>query len=457
MTPTPDFFDPALLRKYNLNGPRYTSYPTALEFNTEVNDTSLLTAAADSPTNALSLYVHIPFCHQLCYYCGCNKIVTRHADKADRYLDYLAKEIALRQKAFAHYKVGQLHLGGGSPSFFTIEQHTRLMTMLQQAFAFKVDAECSIEIDPRHVDQVYLTGLANLGYKRLSIGVQDINYDVQQAINRVQSTAHIADLVSHARKTGFESVNLDLIYGLPHQTEQSFKTTLAAVKAMDPERISLFSYAHLPDRFAAQRKIKDAWLPSAETKLALMKLAMTSLTQAGYALIGMDHFAKQSDELAIAQQQGDLHRNFQGYTTRGELDMLGLGVSSISAVYDMYGQNPKALNDYYAALDSQNSVVVKGTHLSRDDMIRRDVIMALMCNLYLDIDAIETRWDIDFHHYFSESLDKLTPFIVDGLVGLSRSAIEVASKARLLIRIISMSFDAYLAGQLHQQRYSRVI
>ncbi|MFS1703314.1 oxygen-independent coproporphyrinogen III oxidase [Alteromonas sp. AMM-1] len=457
MIQTPDFFDPALLNKYNLNGPRYTSYPTALEFNNEVNDTSLVAAATDSPTRDLSLYVHIPFCHQLCYYCGCNKIVTRHADKADRYLDYLAKEIALRQKAFKHYKVGQLHLGGGSPSFFSIEQHTRLITMLKQAFDFKANAECSIEIDPRHVDKQYLTGLANLGYKRLSIGVQDINFDVQQAINRIQSTSHIAELVSHARETGFDSVNLDLIYGLPHQTEQTFKTTLAAVKAMDPERISLFSYAHLPDRFAAQRKIKEEWLPSAQTKLALMKLAMTSLTQTGYALIGMDHFAKQNDELAIAQQRGELHRNFQGYTTLGELDMLGLGVSSISAIYDMYGQNPKALNEYYAALDAGTSVVVKGTQLSRDDMIRRDVIMALMCNLQVSIADIEEKWDIDFYPYFAESIDKLTPFIQDELVSVSATSIDVDPKARLLIRIISMSFDAYLAGKLHQQRYSRVI
>ncbi len=457
MSHTPDFFDPALLRKYNLNGPRYTSYPTALEFNNEVNDRSLLDAATDSPTGDLSLYVHIPFCHQLCYYCGCNKIVTRHADKADRYLDYLAKEIALRQQAFGHYKVGQLHLGGGSPSFFSIEQHTRLITMLQQAFKFKTDAECSIEIDPRHVDNDYLTGLSNLGYKRLSIGVQDINYDVQQAINRVQSTAHIAELVAHARVVGFESVNLDLIYGLPHQTEQTFKTTLAAVKAMDPERISLFSYAHLPDRFAAQRKIKNEWLPSAETKLSLMKLAMTSLTQAGYALIGMDHFAKQTDELAIAQNNSTLHRNFQGYTTQGDLDMLGLGVSSISAVYNMYGQNPKALNEYYAALDANKSVVVKGSQLSRDDMIRRDVIMELMCNLHLNILDIEDKWALQFKHYFAESLDKLSPFMQDGLVRVSDTEIVVEPKARLLIRIISMSFDAYLASQLHQQRYSRVI
>ena len=454
---TIDFFDPALLNKYNINGPRYTSYPTALEFSGDVDEQTLLTAARQSPTEDLSLYVHIPFCHSLCYYCGCNKVVTRHAEKAERYLDYLAKEIEQRASAFDHYTVKQLHLGGGSPSFLSPAQHQRLMALLKTAFTFSDKAECSIEIDPRTVDTDYISQLAAVGYRRISIGVQDTDFNVQQAINRVQSTAHIAELVAHARTVGFESVNLDLIYGLPHQTAQTFKTTLAAVKAMDPERVSLFSYAHLPDRFAAQRKIKDDWLPSPEQKLALMKQAMTTLSEVGYELIGMDHFAKSNDELAIAQRNRELHRNFQGYTTRGELDLLGLGVSSISAIYDMYGQNPKTLNDYYTALDNQAGVTAKGVSLSQDDRLRRAVIMQLMCNLNLSICDIESEWNIKFNDYFADAIASLEPFIDDGLVSVTAQHIKVAPKARLLIRIISMSFDAYLAKQVSQQRYSRVI
>lgn len=454
---TVDFFDPALLRKYNINGPRYTSYPTALEFSDDVNEDSLIHAAENSSSDALSLYIHIPFCHRLCYYCGCNKIVTRHTDKADRYLDYLAKEISRRAAAFSHYRVEQVHLGGGSPSFLSAQQHQRLMDMLKQAFTFSSETECSIEIDPRQVDFDYLAALAQIGYRRLSIGVQDTDFNVQQAINRIQSTAHIASLVEHARAVGFKSVNLDLIYGLPHQTEQTFRNTLAAAVAMDPERISLFSYAHLPERFAAQRKIKDEWLPTPQTKLALMKQAMTTLTDMGYELIGMDHFAKPNDELAIAQQNGELHRNFQGYTTRGDLDLLGLGVSSISAVQDMYGQNPKTLNDYYAAIDGEEDLTCKGVQLNEDDRIRRDVIMQLMCNLAIPIPLIEDTWEINFFGYFEDALRSLEPFVEDGLVTISNNWVSVAPKARLLIRIISMSFDAYLAKQAHTQRYSRVI
>lgn len=454
---TIDFFDPALLNKYNINGPRYTSYPTALEFTADVCEQTLLNAAQTSPTSDLSLYVHIPFCHTLCYYCGCNKVVTRHADKADRYLDYLAKEIAQRADAFTHYTVQQLHLGGGSPSFLSAAQHARLMSLLRAAFRFGDEAECSIEIDPRTVDTDYISELAAIGYRRISIGVQDTDFNVQQAINRIQSTSHIAALVEHARNVGFESVNLDLIYGLPHQTEETFKTTLAAVKAMDPQRVSLFSYAHLPERFAAQRKIKDEWLPSPELKLALMKQAMTTLSEVGYELIGMDHFAKADDELAIAQRNGGLHRNFQGYTTRGDLDLLGLGVSSISAIFNMYGQNPKTLNEYYAALDETSSLTTKGVLLTRDDMLRRQVIMQLMCNLNLAIRDIESEWDIDFTAYFADALRSLEPFMDDGLLSVTAQHIRVAPKARLLIRIISMSFDAYLARQVNQRRYSRVI
>lgn len=452
-----EMFNPALLNKYNVNGPRYTSYPTALEFNDDITPALLDNAASASTHDGLSLYVHIPFCHSLCFYCGCNKIVTRHQDKASRYLTYLEREMQRREAACARYTVHQLHLGGGTPSFLTLAQMADLMHALKKYFRFAEQAEISIEIDPRRVTEDYVTGLAALGFNRLSIGVQDVNYQVQEAINRVQSTSHIKTLVDAAHAAGFTSINLDLIYGLPHQTPDTFATTLAAVKAMSPERISLFSYAHLPARFAAQRKIKDEWLPDAETKTALMKQAMQSLTKAGYVLIGMDHFAKPDDELARAQDAGVLHRNFQGYTTQGDLDLLGLGVSSISAIGPAYGQNPKTLNEYYAAIDGNTALTVKGCQLSDDDMLRRDVIQSLMCNLSLSFADIESRFPVKVNDYFAEEISLLSEFERDGLLEIHADHIRVFEHARLLIRVICMTFDAYLKRSAHIQRYSRVI
>lgn len=453
-----ELFDPARLKKYNINGPRYTSYPTALTFSGLSEPAPLEKALSVTQASGVSLYVHIPFCHSLCYYCGCNKIVTRHQEKADRYLDYLEKEIQRRAPAFRHRKVEQIHLGGGTPGFLTEQQQTRLAGMLKSAFDVVSDAEMSIEIDPRRTTPAYLRHLASLGYNRLSIGVQDTDYRVQEAINRVQSTSHIATLVDCARSAGFKSVNLDLIYGLPHQTADTFASTLAAVKAMAPERISLFSYAHLPERFAAQRKIKDEWLPSAQVKTGLMKQAITSLTQAGYEMIGMDHFALPSDELAEAQRNKKLHRNFQGYTTRGDLDLLGLGVSSISAAGNAYLQNPKTLNDYYGKLDSNEEVAEKGVFLSPSDLLRRYVIQQLMCNLAVDFAATEALFGIQFRHHFEPELAALKEFEEDGLLQVTGTGIEVFPSARLFIRIICMTFDAYLKGSAAiQHRYSRVI
>ncbi len=452
-----ELFDPARMQKYNINGPRYTSYPTALEFGDITHATPVEHALEQSMATSVSLYIHIPFCHSLCYYCGCNKIVTRHNDKADRYLDYLAKEMAMRSSAFVGRKVEQIHLGGGTPSFLSERQQTRLMTLIKANFEVAEDAEVGIEIDPRRVTPQYLKHLSSLGYNRLSIGVQDTDYNVQEAINRVQSTSHIAHLVDYARAVGFKSVNLDLIYGLPHQTPETFASTLAAVKAMQPERISLFSYAHLPSRFAAQRKIKDEWLPKAAEKTALMKQAMESLTKIGYELIGMDHFALPDDELAIAQRNGELHRNFQGYTARGDLDLLGLGVSSISAVGNAYLQNPKTLNDYYGQLDAGEELATRGVFLSASDLLRRYVIQQLMCNLSLQFTAVENRFAIDFTHHFDVELETLKEFEDDGLLEITPQGITVFPSARLFIRIICMTFDAYLKETAHQHRYSRVI
>ena len=451
------FFDPQLLNKYNTSGPRYTSYPTALEFHDEFNHDDFIRAVETSPNRELSLYVHIPFCHTLCYYCGCNKVVTRHRDKADTYLEYLAKEIALQAPAFKEYTVKQLHWGGGTPSFLTHKQITTLVDLLKEKFNFSEQLEMSIEIDPREIDMNLAEHLFNLGFNRLSLGVQDLDLKVQKAINRVQSTEFIGDFIKHAKQVGFQSINIDLIYGLPHQTPETFTYTLNKANEWDVDRISLFSYAHLPSRFAAQRKLRDEWLPSVSEKFALMKLAIETLCGFGYEFIGMDHFAKPQDELSIAQKNGTLHRNFQGYTTKGGCDLLGLGVSSISNIGRSFGQNIKDLKSYYQAIDNQSHALEKGVSLNEDDIIRGEVIRELMCNLYVDKDSISRKYNIDFDTYFMDDLPLLETFISDGLVENKPNEIIVKQKARLLIRNICMGFDAYMKQHANQQRFSRVI
>ena len=451
------FFDSALLKKYNTSGPRYTSYPTALEFHDQFQHEHLVQAIEASPNRELSLYVHIPFCHSLCYYCGCNKVITRHRDKADTYLEFLAQEIASRAPLFKDYTVKQLHWGGGTPSFLRHEQITKLVELLKEKFTFADQVEMSIEIDPREIEMNLAEHLYSLGFNRLSIGVQDIDEKVQQTINRVQSTEFIENFIAHAKQVGFKSINIDLIYGLPHQNIETFTRTLNKAHEMDVDRISLFSYAHIPSRFAAQRKLRDEWLPSVDEKFALMKLAIEKLCDFGYDFIGMDHFAKPEDELSIAQKAGNLHRNFQGYTTKGGCDLLGLGVSSISAIGNSFSQNTKDLQDYYKAIDLQAHAHVKGVSLSNDDIIRGEVIRELMCNLYLDKNKINEKFSINFDDYFAEDLPLLQTFINDGLMSNTSDEIKVAQKARLLIRNICMSFDAYMKQHVNKQRFSRVI
>ena len=451
------FFDPQLLNKYNTSGPRYTSYPTALEFHDDFKRDDFKQAIKKSPNRELSLYVHIPFCHTLCYYCGCNKIITRHRDKADTYLEYLAQEIALQAPLFINYKVKQLHWGGGTPSFLTHKQISTLVTLLKEKFVFSDDLEMSIEIDPREIDMDLAEHLFSLGFNRLSLGVQDLDLKVQQAINRVQSTQFIGDFIAHAKEVGFQSINIDLIYGLPHQTLENFAKTLDKAHEWDVDRISLFSYAHIPSRFAAQRKLRDEWLPNTQEKFALMKLAIETLCNYGYDFIGMDHFAKPNDELAIAQSNGTLHRNFQGYTTKGGCDLLGLGVSSISAIGDSFSQNIKELKAYYQAIETQQHAQIKGVSLSQDDIIRGEVIRELMCNLFLDKSQINEKYKINFDDYFADDLPLLNSFIEDELVENTTDFIKVDQKARLLIRNICMSFDVYMKNHINQQRFSRVI
>ncbi|TYK64677.1 oxygen-independent coproporphyrinogen III oxidase [Colwellia echini] len=451
------FFDKSLLSKYNTSGPRYTSYPTALEFHDDFTHDDFIQAIDDSANRELSLYVHIPFCHTLCYYCGCNKVITRHRSKADTYLEYLAQEIALQAPLFKDYTVKQLHWGGGTPSFLTHAQITTLVALLKEQFNFADEIEMSIEIDPREIDMDLADHLYSLGFNRLSLGVQDLDLKVQQAINRVQSTEFIGDFINHAKVVGFSSINIDLIYGLPHQTLENFAKTLTKAHEWDVDRISLFSYAHMPSLFAAQRKLRDEWLPNTEKKFALMQLAIETLCDFGYDFIGMDHFAKPNDELSKAQKEGTLHRNFQGYTTKGGCDLLGLGVSSISAIGNSFSQNIKDLKTYYQAITEKQHAQIKGVSLSADDILRGEVIRELMCNLYVDKQAIEEKYAINFDTYFAEDLLLLDTFINDDLVENHKQYIKVAQKARLLIRIICMSFDAYMKKHINQQRFSRVI
>ena len=444
------------LAKYAQSAPRYTSYPTALKFS-HIQEQDVTLASENYGSDSLSLYIHIPFCHTLCYYCGCNKIVTRHQDKADSYLDYLQKEIEIKRHLHQEKQIASLHLGGGSPSFLTPEQHKRLMALLDANFVFENECEKSIELDPRHVDSDYLKALSDLGYNRVSFGLQDVDYKVQTAINRVQSTAHISELVFAAKSHGFHSVNLDLIYGLPHQTLETFSTTLTATIAMMPDRVSLFSYAHLPTRFAAQRKIDESFLPDATLKAALYDLAVNHFTSKGYDMIGLDHFARTTDTLAIAKKHGELHRNFQGYTTRGDTDLLGIGVSAISTIGNAYGQNPKVLKDYYECIDKHTPLTKVGLLLTDDDLIRREVIMALMCNLNVEKSAIESKFAINFDEYFAEELRLLEEVARDGLIELGAKRLHVPEKARIYIRAICAYFDAYFKDAGLSARYSKAI
>lgn len=442
------------VKKYAQHAPRYTSYPTALKFEPVDNDI-LHVANTSTSTSNLSLYIHIPFCNTLCYYCGCNKMVTRHPEKADEYLRYLDKE--LKSALLRNKKMVSLHLGGGSPSFLSAEQHALLMNMLKKHVEFVDDAELSIELDPRNVQKTYLKQLKLLGYNRLSFGLQDTDYNVQKTINRVQSTAHIAALLFEARTLGFSSINLDLIYGLPNQSIETFKSTIAATKAMQPDRISLFSYAHLPERFASQRKFSNAIIPQAELKAELYNFAVESLKKSGYEMIGLDHFAKPTDALAVAKNAGELHRNFQGYTTHGNSDLLGIGVSSISTIGNVFAQNPKKLTEYYARVDNREPTATIGLALSTDDLIRRDVISSLMCNLRVDKKRIEDKHTIVFDDYFLDALSQLDPMAYDGLVDINPETIDVPEHARIYIRSICAKFDAYLNSHETITQYSKAI
>lgn len=459
---TPVEFDAELIVKHDGSGPRYTSYPTADRFvSGEVTQqylTALHARQVERPTAALSLYVHLPFCDTVCYYCACNKIATKDRTKADVYLDYLAKEIRLVRAEFSTQPaVSQLHLGGGTPTFLTNAQLERLLVMLKSAFAFRPDAECSVEIDPRRLHPGALELMAAHGFNRMSIGVQDLDPDVQKAVNRIQPPALTQSVLEAGRTLGFSSINLDLIYGLPKQSVQTMQATLKTVLTWRPERIALYSYAHLPERFMPQRRIETAEIPLPAVKLAMLKLAVTTLLDAGYVYIGMDHFALPEDELAIALEQGSLQRNFQGYATQADCDLVALGVSAISRIGNVYAQNHRDLDAYYAALDAGELPLAKGLTMTRDDLIRRAVIHDLLCQSEVVIHDFEQQWEIDFADYFAPDLEQLADLQTDGLVLIDAQRIQVTPKGRFLARIIAMRFDRYLREARSSAKYSKVI
>lgn len=455
--PTQISWDQSMIEKYNYSGPRYTSYPTALEFEDSFTEDQLLTSIKNSKSDKLSLYIHIPFCAKLCYYCGCNKVITRHQHKADQYIEYLAAEIVKRAPLFKNYLVTQIHWGGGTPTFLTPEQILTLSALVKANFNVAEVGEYSIEVDPREIELSMLDTLKEAGFNRISIGVQDFNKKVQIAVNREQDEQFIFDLMARAKELGFVSTNIDLIYGLPHQTPETFAETMQRVLDLDPDRLSVFNYAHLPSRFAAQRKIKDEDLASPQQKLDMLHQTIETLTGAGYQYIGMDHFAKPDDELSILQNEGRLHRNFQGYTTQEECDLLGLGVSSISQIGDCYAQNQKDVRPYFESIDANGHALWKGCGLNRDDEIRRVVIKQLICHFDLDMAQIEEKLNINFEEYFVEDLKLLQTFIDDKLVDVTDRKITISPTGRLLIRNICICFDVYYREKARQQQFSRVI
>jgi oxygen-independent coproporphyrinogen-3 oxidase len=455
-------FDPQIIRRFDINGPRYTSYPTADRFveafDAEAAKLWLGKRNIGGISRPLSLYFHIPFCNTICYYCACNKIITKDHGRSAKYLKYLAREIELQSEYLdGDHDVIQLHWGGGTPTFLSHDEMRQLMGATREHFRLLDGGEYSIEVDPRKVDAATVALLGELGFNRMSVGVQDFDERVQQAINRIQSEEETGDVIRNARANGFQSISVDLIYGLPHQTVMGFNRTLERVLAMDPDRLSIYNYAHLPGLFKPQRRIADADLPSADTKLQILALAIKKLTEAGYVFIGMDHFAKPDDELAVAQRQGRLHRNFQGYSTYADSDMLSFGISSISKVGPTYSQNVKTLDEYYDRLDAHILPAYRGIELNADDILRRSIIQALMCHFELSIESIESAHLIDFKKYFAAELADMKEMEQAGLLKVSNDWISVLPPGRMLVRAISMVFDRYLRADRQRTRYSKVI
>jgi len=460
----PVVISPELLRRYDVAGPRYTSYPTADRFVEAFGESDYVQALSQrrlgvgSKLYPLSLYVHIPFCESLCYYCACNKIITKHHERGAEYLRYVTREVELNVAHLgAGQTVSQLHLGGGSPTFLSDDELQDLMAMLRRNFVFSPGGEYALEVDPRTVTPERLKRLRTLGFNRLSFGVQDFEPAVQKAVHRIQPAAQVFDLVQSSRDLGFESINVDLIYGLPMQTPETFERTLAQVVKLRPDRIALYAYAHLPERFKPQRRIHTPELPPASAKLAMLASAMRVLLAAGYVYVGMDHFALATDALAIAKRQGRLHRNFQGYSTQPDCDLVALGVSSIGRVGSTFSQNVKTLEAYYDLLDQGRLPVERGLAMSRDDGVRQSVIMALMCQGHVLFESIELAHLIDFQAYFAHELEALRHMQTQGLVALDASGIQVTELGWYFVRGVAMVFDQYLQTDRNRARFSKII
>ena len=462
-SPSPSLeFDPDLIRKYDGFGPRYTSYPTADRFHAGFGEKDyrehLATRNASRAAQPLSLYVHLPFCNTICYYCACNKVITSNRSRAAPYVQRIEQEVArVADLIEGDAPVVQVHWGGGTPTFLSQDEMRAVMAALTRAFRFGADTEASIEVDPRKVGVDTVKLLRDLGFNRMSVGIQDFDPAVQHAVNRIQSEAETRRVIDAARDVGFGSVNADLIYGLPKQTVTGFDATLDKVIAASPDRIALYSYAHVPHLFKTQKQIVADELPDARTKLAILALAIDRLTAAGYVYIGMDHFAKPDDELAVAQRQGKLHRNFQGYSTRSDCDLLAFGVSAIGKVGDAYMQNAKSLDDYYHRMDAGALPIVRGFTLEGDDVLRRDVIQRVMCHFALDFAAVEAAHGIRFADHFGPELEALAPLAADGLVDVDAAGLRVTPRGRLLVRTVAMQFDRHLREARERARYSRVI
>lgn len=446
-----------LIRRFDALGPRYTSYPTADRFNKQFDAKSYIKYLQAHTTEPLSVYVHLPFCASICYYCGCNKIITKDHGRSAKYLRYLEKEMALvTARLKGERKLVQLHLGGGTPTFLSKEELHELMGMLRKYFDFAADAELAIEIDPRTVNNEMINMLAELGFNRTSLGVQDFDPAVQAAVNRIQPVEMVENAIRTSKAAGFVSVNFDLIYGLPKQTLASFSQTLDHVIKLSPDRIALYNYAHLPARFMPQRRINEADLPPAEERLQIFLMSLRRLLDAGYVYIGLDHFAKPDDELTKAQINKTLHRNFQGYTTRAECDLIGLGLSSIGKVGHSYSQSVRTLDGYYEKLDAGQLPLEKGLELSLDDVLRRQIIMNFMCSEAIIFERINKSYHIDFIEYFKEELQQLKQYQEVGLILMDNASISVTPKGRLFVRAVGMVFDKYLQ-QATAAQYSKLI
>ncbi len=455
-------FDTDLIVRYGGRGPRYTSYPTALQFNDSVTASVYQEQAVASNASGvpLSLYVHIPFCHSLCYYCGCNKIVTRNQARVDRYLEMLYREIEMQSELFdKSRKIEQLHFGGGTPTYLDNDQLSELLTHLRSAFNFDEsdEREFSIEVDPRTVDADGIRHLAKLGFNRLSLGIQDFEPVVMEAVNRVQTPDEVQNLVNSAIDSGFGSISFDLIYGLPHQTVESFNRTLDIVIGMKPDRLAVYNYAHLPQRFKGQRMINADAIPLPETKLELLHHTIDKLCGEGYVYIGMDHFALPGDELVRARLDGTLQRNFQGYSTHRQCDLVSLGVSGIGNIGNLYAQNAITTMEYEEIIERGEFPIKKGILVDDDDLLRADVIQALMCYDSLSFDDFGADHDIDFRDYFADEIKRLGPLADDGLIELDGSGVAITQKGRLLLRSIAMVFDRYIDQAQNDNRFSKAI